>query len=118
MEIEKAIKETGINRYYSLKDLYGYENDTFVFPKEEAIKIINFLREDFFPVTGLSLWILNGNDCEVGCAWWTCDEIENENPYSHLKRSCDTAIKYIEDITDDSQKDKFLWEIDYSRMKA
>ena len=48
MEIEKAIKETGINRYYSLKDLYGYENDTFVFPKEEAIKIINFLREDFF----------------------------------------------------------------------
>ena len=118
MEIKKAIKETNINKYYSLKEYFCSDVDTFAFPKEEAIKIINYLREDFFPVTGLTLWILDGEDFKIGCAWWTCDEIENENPYSHLKRSCDTAIKYIEDITDDSQKDNFLWEIDFSRMKA
>lgn len=118
MEIEKAIKETNINKYYSLKEYFCSDVDTFAFPKEEAIKIINYLREDFFPVTGLTLWILDGEDFKIGCAWWTCDEIENENLYSHLKRSCDTAIKYIEDITDDSQKDNFLWEIDFSRMKA
>ena len=89
MEIEKAIKETNINKYYSLKEYFGANVDTFVFPKEEAIKIINYLREDFFPVTGVTLWILDGEDFKIGCAWWTCDEIENENPYSHLKRSCD-----------------------------
>ncbi len=60
MEIEKAIKETNINRYYSLKEYFCSDVDTFVFPKEEAIKIINYLREDFFPVTGLTLWILDG----------------------------------------------------------
>lgn len=118
MALEKAIKETNISRYYSLKELFCSDFDTFVFPKEEAIKIINFLRSDFRPITDLTLWTHEGDDFKIGYAWWRCNEIDNENPYSHLNRSCDEAIKYIEMVTDDSNKDKYVWEIDFKDMKA
>ena len=109
MTIEEIIKLKNIRRYYSLEQL-GI-ND-YAFPKESAIEIINFLKDEFHPIFGGDVFKLDGDNISFAYAFWSCEPEEDESPNKYLNRSYEAAIKYIQERNEDKN---FIFSITFKK---
>ncbi len=111
--LSEIIKEKGISKYYNLEDLGAIAP---VVPKDEAIEIINFLRDDFCSIINITVYKYKDNKFSLYYAWLNLEKEENENPYAFLQRSCNESIKYIQDLSERNPNDYQLFEITYQTM--
>ncbi len=112
MTIEDVIEQNNIERYYSLKPFgsYGY-----AFPKEEALKVVCALKENFYNILGGDVYILEGEDITLTYENWTCDQEGDENPYDYLKRSSNMAIQFIQER---NEYDNYLYNFVFKPMNC
>lgn len=103
MTIEEIIEVNNIGRYYYLKDFNAY-----VFPKEEVIKIIQFLKEEFYPILGGDVFLQENGCFSIAYDFWRCNQEKNENPYDFLNRSCDMAMTFV---LERAAHDEYLYEV-------
>ena len=110
MTIEDIIEQNNIERYYSLESLGGYG---FAFPKEEALKVVSALKENFYDILGGDVYILEEEGINLTYENWTCDQEDDENPYDYLKRSSNMAIQFIRER---NEYDNYLYNFVFMPM--
>lgn len=92
MTIEEMIEENNIERYYFLLPFgtYGY-----AFPKEEALKIIEALKQNFYNILGGDVYTLDGDEISLTYENWFCSPKENETPQEFFLRSYEMAVSFV-----------------------
>ena len=110
MTIEDIIEDNNIKSYYCLQPwgTFGY-----AFPKVEALKVIDALKENFYIILGGDAYILDGDEISLTYENWFCPSGENECPYDYLKRSCAMAIQFIHER---DEYDNYLYNFVFAPM--
>lgn len=108
--IDDLIEQNDLKRYYSLEYIgsYGY-----AFPKEEALTVVQLLKENFYNILGGDVYSKEGNEISPTDDNWFCDQEDGENPYDYLKRNTDFAVQYINERAD---FDNYLYNFVIKRM--
>lgn len=87
---------------YNISYLVLYENcpDYILFTETSAIKLIEKIREECFPVRCMEVGIENKNGAFVFEGFWECILEPKETMRMYVKRSCDNALEFIRKMSD------------------
>jgi hypothetical protein len=95
--IIKVATESKISKYFSLEEI-GIDNCAF--PYEQAIMLVDMLRQSCVPILGGDVYLKIGSTIEITYDNWYCDKSVNESDGDFLKRSCDEAKCFISSYTE------------------
>ena len=92
--ITKIAKEGKISKYFSLEEI-GIDN--YAFPYEQAILLVDVLRQLCVPILGGDVYMKSGSTIAITYDNWYCDKKEDERDGEFLRRSCDAAETFIKE---------------------
>ena len=92
--IIKIATEANISKYFSLEEI-GIDN--YAFPYQQAILLVDALRQSNVPILGGDVYLKLGSSIESSYDNWYCDKIEDERDSVFVKRSCDVAETFIKE---------------------
>ena len=92
--IIKVATEGKISKYFSLEEI-GIDNCAF--PYEQAILLVDVLRQLCVPILGGDVYMKSGSAIEITYDNWYSDKKENERDSDFLRRSCDAAETFIKE---------------------
>ena len=90
----KTATEANISKYFSLEEI-GINNSAF--PFQQAILLVDALRQSNVPILGGDVYLKLGSSIEPSYDNWYCDKIEDERDSDFLRRSCDVAETFIKE---------------------
>ena len=92
--IIKIATEANISKYFSLEEK-GIDN--YAFSYQQAILLVDALRQSNVPILGGDVSLKLGSSIEPSYDNWYCDKIEDERDSDFLRRSCDVAETFIKE---------------------
>ena len=92
--IIKIATEANISKYFSLEEI-GIDN--YAFPYQQAILLVDALRQSNVPILGGDVYLKLGYSIEISYDNWYCDKKENERDGVFVNRSCDVAETFIKE---------------------
>ena len=92
--IIKVATESKISKYFSLEEI-GIDNCAF--PYEQAIMLVDMLRQSCVPILGGDVYLRLESSIEISYDNWYCDKKEDERDSVFVNRSCDVAETFIKE---------------------
>ena len=92
--IIKVATESKISKYFSLEEI-GIDNCAF--PYEQAIMLVDMLRQSCVPILGGDVYLRLESSIEISYDNWYCDKKEDEQDSVFVNRSCDVAETFIKE---------------------
>lgn len=99
---------------YNLKaySLSSLGIDGVAFEKEDAIKVVEYMRDECIPISGGDVFRVVDDSIEVTYDNWNCDRNHQESMRDYLYRSCDKAIEYITNYPVESKAEEiYIFQI-------
>ena len=90
----KIATEANISKYFSLEEI-GIDN--YAFPYQQAILLVDALRQSNVPILGGDVYLKLGSSIESSYDNWYCDKKEDEQDSVFVNRSCDVAETFIKE---------------------
>lgn len=110
--IEEMIEENNIERYYFL---LPFGTCGYAFPREEALKIIEALKENFYNILGGDVYTLDGDEISLTYENWFCSPKKNEPPQEFFLRSYEMAISFVQERL---SNENYLYNFVFAEMEG
>lgn len=80
--------------YYSLNEM-GVNSIAFM--KQDTLRILEYLKIEVIPVIGIDIYEMKDRKVFYSSNYdnWSCDRIENESLLDYVKRSHESAYKFV-----------------------